>query len=69
MKCPQCVELGLKSTISVGVSMTTCMYFSPFYDEEGRYHNHDKNTTTTQMKCSNGHEWAESTQPKCWCEQ
>jgi hypothetical protein len=51
-----------------GMSTTTLMYCPPFYDEQGRYHHHDLNTTTTGYRCSNGHEWTESNQPKCWCQ-
>ena len=69
MKCPECVKNNQKSTMSVGASMTTLMYSAPFYDEEGRYHSHNPNTTTTEYSCSNGHRWSESVKPKCWCQE
>lgn len=67
MKCPTCVNEGTKSTLSVGMSITTSMYFSPFYDEDGKYHHHDGNTTTTSYRCSNGHEFSDSRTGSCWC--
>lgn len=69
MKCPECVKNNQKSIMSVGTSMTTLMYSAPFYDEEGRYHSHNPNTTTTEYSCSNGHRWRESVKPKCWCQE
>ncbi len=57
MKCPQCVEQGIKSRVMPGSGEVTLAYYSPFYDEEGTYHNHDANVTTTQYTCSNGHSW------------
>jgi hypothetical protein len=34
-----------------------------YYDEDGRYHNHDPNITT--FSCSRGHSWGESRQHEC----
>jgi hypothetical protein len=67
MICPQCKAEGKKSHVYPGHSTSTLMYCPPFYDEEGRYHNHDMNTHTTYYRCSNGHEWAENSSPVCWC--
>lgn len=67
MKCPQCVKEGKKSKVYPGVSMTTAMWCPPFYDEEGNYHHHDSNVTTTEYSCSNGHKWTEKTSGSCWC--
>lgn len=69
MKCPTCVEEGNKSIVSVGGSITTAMASHQFYDENGKYHLHDPNTSSTQYRCSNGHDWTESSKNKCWCEQ
>jgi hypothetical protein len=56
VKCPVCVREGLESTLRGGnMSMTTDMYFPPWYDKEGVYHRHDGNTHTDQWECSNGH--------------
>jgi len=65
MKCPKCVELGLKSTLTVGPSMSTAAYSQPFYDEEGRYHKHSSNTTIKKYKCSNGHKFKIKSKPAC----
>jgi len=60
MKCPKCVEKGLKSCVYVGTTHTTLMYASPYYDEEGNYHYNDPNTRYTEYSCSNGHKWVVS---------
>jgi hypothetical protein len=67
MICPQCREAGKKSRVYVGGNYTTCMYSPPFYDEEGRYHNHDPNSTTTDYTCSNGQSWQSVGKTGCWC--
>ena len=69
MKCPECVAEGKKSRVTVGMGYQTAMYCAPFYDEEGRFHNHDPNATTTGYTCSNGHRWQETTRSRCWCEK
>ena len=63
--CPQCKEVGLKSTVYPGI--TTAMYCQPFYDEDGNFHDHGDNTATSEYSCSNGHKWTESPKGKCWC--
>ena len=67
MICSECLELGLKSKVYVGCGSTTLAYSEPFYDEDGRYHNHNPNITTTEYSCSNGHKWTESSNYRCWC--
>jgi hypothetical protein len=67
--CQECKKEGKKSRVYVGGGMTTLMGVSSFYDEEGRYHMHDPNTTTTDFSCSNGHRWTESRRNPCWCEE
>jgi len=47
------------------MSFVTSMYCSPWYDEEGRYHNHDSNVCTSSYSCSNGHTWKEEHLPAC----
>lgn len=66
--CPECQAAGKKSIITCHGGSATAMYAPPFYDKEGRYHQHDPNTYTQNYTCSEGHEWAESSRPKCWCE-
>lgn len=65
MKCPTCVASGERSTVTPGYSVVTAMFANSFYDEDGQYHRHDPNSRTTSFGCSNGHEWADSTFPKC----
>lgn len=67
MICPQCKDEGKKSQVYPGMSTITAMYFQPFYDEDGKYHNHDGNTITTSYSCSNGHRWVDSGHKECWC--
>lgn len=40
-----------------------------FFDEEGRWHVHDVNITTTKYQCSNNHVWSEVKHARCWCEK
>lgn len=67
MICPMCEAQGLQSKVLAGPSSVTLIYSPPFYDENGAYHHHDLNTSTTQCKCSSGHEWTEVSRPSCWC--
>ena len=67
MKCPECEKQDLKSRVYPGMGSSTLMYCQPFYDEEGKYHTHDSNTTTWQYSCSEGHEWRGSSSGSCWC--
>ena len=53
--CPVCQENNQTSKVTELTSSVTTSYSSPFYDEEGNYHNHDSNKTTTNYQCSNGH--------------
>lgn len=67
MICEECQKLNKKSTIAIGNSMMTAVYYTPFYDENGKYHNHDNNKKTTSYSCSNGHKWSVSNWGSCWC--
>lgn len=67
MICPECKSNGEKSNVYPGGSQRTLMYFPPYYDENGKYHNHDSNTTTTSYRCSNGHNWSDKRRGSCWC--
>lgn len=59
----------LPSAIHVGMSSTTLMSGSSFYDGQGRFHSHDPNTSTTNYTCSNGHSWNVGSGPiLCWCQ-
>lgn len=67
MKCPVCIEENQKSTVRDRGSARTLLACSPFYDEEGRSHHHDGNTTTTGYSCSRGHYFAVKSTGSCWC--
>lgn len=69
MKCPTCEAQGTRSIVYVGPSSSTCMSGSVYYDEDGRYHQHDPNTHTTAYNCSLGHGWVMTTNANpCWCQ-
>ena len=55
MRCKECEKQGLKSKVYPGTSWCTCLAWQPYYDEDGKYHNKNPNTTTTTYRCSNGH--------------
>jgi hypothetical protein len=68
MICPVCEKLGKKSTVYPdGWRSQTLLYCQPFYDEAGEYHHHDRNTTTSGYRCSNGHQWKTEERGSCWC--
>jgi hypothetical protein len=67
MICSECKKVGKKSKVYSGASSSTLMHCQPFYDEDGKYHNHDMNITTTNYSCSNGHSWQEHYRSSCWC--
>jgi len=67
VKCPVCIEQGLKSLVNVGHGTTTLMHCQPYYDENGKHHHHDRNTSTSNFSCSNGHSFTVSRQGSCWC--
>ena len=68
MICPECKEQGLRSCVTPGAGTSTLMYCPGYYDEDGRYHSHDLNTSSTSYSCSNGHRWTEVGKPiRCWC--
>lgn len=65
MKCPMCEEEEQRSTVTIGAVFSTCMYNAPFYDEDGRYHNHDPNSSTQHFSCSRGHDFSKSLTSPC----
>lgn len=67
MICPVCKEQGLKSTVQTSGTMSTLMGYMPYYDEDGRLHNHDDNSRITEGKCSNGHSFTYRHENSCWC--
>lgn len=58
MKCPQCVANGNKSIVYTHGGSSTLLSFTPYYDEEGLFHNHDPNVFTNGYSCNKGHKWS-----------
>ncbi len=67
MICEECKSEVLKSKVYEGITTCTDMYCQPYYDENGKYHHHDLNTSTTFYTCSNGHKWTKSQKPVWTC--
>lgn len=68
MKCPECERLDLRSRVNVPMgSMVMAMACPSYYDEDGKYHNHDFNSATSEYSCSQGHRWVQTTRGRCWC--
>lgn len=67
MRCPECAEAGRRSRVFPLGGTRTLMHARPFYDEDGKFHHHDPNTDTQSYRCSEGHEWQESSKGSCWC--
>lgn len=65
MICPACKAHGVRSNVYPGFSSTTLMGGASYWDTDGRYHSHDPNTTTTDFRCSQGHEWTEHHKSPC----
>ena len=59
MKCPICVEKGIRSKVFAGMVKSTLKSCPSYYDEDGEYHNHDSNSRTYGYECSNDHKWKE----------
>lgn len=58
LKCPECVESDQRSKVYSRGVFSTATGWSPFYDEDGAYHQHNPNKTTAVYSCSNGHEFS-----------
>lgn len=58
IRCEECEGNNcLDYTIQPGFSARTAVYFPPTYDRNGNNLNPDRNKTTTNYTCSNGHQW------------
>jgi hypothetical protein len=57
MKCPLCVEQGLRSTVRSLGATVTLLGHRPWWDEDGVYHSHDPNRHTMEFCCSKEHIW------------
>ncbi len=73
MKCPKCVKLGLKSTITPRHGARACpavmTFRMDYYDEEGKYHNHTPPNSWDydEYHCSNKHNFTILGATSCWC--
>ena len=59
MLCIQCVQLQTTSKIIISNTPYQDIAWSVmnYYDENGNYHSHNKNTIQTMYRCTNGHTW------------
>lgn len=67
MICPICKAEGQTSTVTAGAGISTAMYCPPFCDENGRYHDHDRNVSEAMCRCSRGHTFTSVRYNSCWC--
>lgn len=65
MRCPQCVESGERSCVYPRETTSTLRMHGRFYDEDGVFHHHDPNWTSTEFSCSHGHRWATRWRAAC----
>ena len=65
MKCPECVEKGLKSMVTIKSMYCTDSYYLPFFDQDGIYHIHDNNDIINDYYCSNNHNFKINYKEKC----
>jgi hypothetical protein len=65
MICETCKAEGKLSRVYADGANTTCMGYSAFYDEVGRYHYHDPNVTSASYRCSGGHTWVKGITSPC----
>lgn len=65
MICPYCKEEGAKSQVTIGLGQSTTIAFSPYYDEEDRYHAHDPNRHSVRYDCSRGHAFVVEETRRC----
>jgi len=65
MKCPRCVAGGKRSRVFSEGGSVTLMAWTPYWDEDGQYHNHDPNWHTYGYRCSEGDYWQDSILVPC----
>lgn len=56
-RCPVCIKAKQESKVYPGMGFSTAAYCQPFYDEKGRYHSHECNSSTYEYSCSRDHRW------------
>lgn len=67
MICPQCEKAGVRSQVFLHNAVRTMNDYPTFFDENGRLHHHDANTTTAVYRCSRSHRFETRESGKCWC--
>lgn len=67
MKCIICSNSNKKSKCFVLAEETVKAQSNKFYDEIGRYHEHNSNVTFIHYRCSNGHSFKNKQINRCWC--
>lgn len=65
MKCPVCVQKDLKSNVYPEGGTSTCMMGTQYYDEDGKWHDHDPNESSDTYHCFRGHRFMVSTRKGC----
>lgn len=67
-RCSCCKVVGLRSRVEVGMCQTTAMAWTPYYNDDGRLHDHDPNITECEWRCCNGHRGLLlDRKTPCWC--
>lgn len=61
--CPFCAREDRKSRLFPNGGSSTLMSFQPYYDEYGKRHYHDANSTDYDYSCSNGHRFYHHSSP------
>ena len=70
MICSECRKHGQRSRVYIIDSYYDLQIAQDrFFDEEGHWHVHDTNTSTTTYQCTNNHKWSETKYSMCWCEK
>ena len=65
-RCPYCADEGKRSSLyPPAYYYMTAMMTHPYYDEDGRRHLHNSNTSSGTWRCSRDHTWTRSVRPGC----
>lgn len=67
MKCPACVEAGLKSRFSEHAAPKKEGVLDRFFDEDGARHVHDLTIYTFVYACTHGHAYQQQFRSRCPC--
>lgn len=67
VRCPFCTSRDDRSAVFVDCTIKTALAVSHYYDEAGRWHMHDPNTTSIVYHCAANHVWRDEKRDRCWC--